>query len=120
VFIIGHAGKASCLRARLSTNVKPHMPTAYGTDRNGTAVAIGDRVRLLEIRPSILKRLAGSEHADVSSMLGKELEVFDVYDTGQVWVSLAWPRQDGQTELHSIAVDPHAIELVSKAPPSAV
>jgi hypothetical protein len=91
-----------------------------GVDRNGTVVAIGDRVRLFEIRPSILNRLAGSEHADVSSMLGLVLEVFDVYDGGQVWVSLAWPRENGQTELHSIAVDPHAIELVSKAPKSAV
>lgn len=92
------------------------MSAPHGTDRNGTAVAVGDRVRLLEIRPSILRRLAGSEHSDVSSMLGQVLEVFDVYDSGQVWVSLTWPRGDGQAEVHSIAVDPHAIELVSKAP----
>jgi len=84
-------------------------------DRNGKAVTIGDRVRLLEIRPSILKRLSGQEHTDVSSMLGQELEVWDVYEDGQVWVSLSWPRGDGLVESHSIAVDPHAIELVSKA-----
>ena len=88
------------------------MPIQHGVDRNGNAVAIGDRVRVLEIRPSILKRLAGTEHADVSSMLGQVLEVFDVYDDGQVWVSLSWPRGIGQTEVHSIAVDAHAIELV--------
>jgi hypothetical protein len=90
------------------------MSTQNGVDRNGKAVAIGDRVRLLEIRPSILKRLAGAEHADVSSMLGQLLEVFDVYDDGQVWVSLSLPRGNGQTEVHSIAVDACAIELVSK------
>ena len=84
-------------------------------DRNGKAVTIGDRVRLLEIRPSILKRLSGQEHTDVSSMLGQELEVWDVYEDGQVWVSLSWPRGDGLVESHSIAVVPHAIELVSKA-----
>lgn len=85
-----------------------------GLDRSGQIVERGDKVRLLTIRPSILKRLAGSELADVSSMLGQILEVFDVYDDGLVWVSLSWPRDDGTTEIHSIAVDPDAIELVEK------
>lgn len=85
-----------------------------GLDRSGQIVERGDKVRLLTIRPSILKRLAGSELADVSSMLGQILEVFDVYDDGLVWVSLSWSRDDGTTEIHSIAVDPDAIELVEK------
>ena len=85
-----------------------------GLDRSGQIVERGDKVRLLTIRPSSLKRLAGSELADVSSMLGQILEVFDVYDDGLVWVSLSWSRDDGTTEIHSIAVDPDAIELVEK------
>ncbi|MFM9915102.1 MAG: hypothetical protein ACKVOX_04770 [Rhizobacter sp.] len=92
------------------------METKPGLDRNGQTVVRGDQVRLFTIRPSILKRLAGSELADVSSMLGQILEVFDVYDDGLVWVSLGWPKDDGTTEIHSIAVDPDAIELVAKAP----
>lgn len=91
------------------------MQAMRGRDRNGQIVERGDRVRLFTIRPSILKRLGGSELADVSSMLGQILEVFDVYDDGLVWVSLAWTKSDGTTEIHSIAVDPEAIELVSKA-----
>jgi len=91
------------------------MPNKKGVDRLGQVVEQGDRVRLLAIRPSILKRLTGVERADVSSMLGQELEVFDVYDDGLVWVSLAWRRDDGNTEIHSVAVDPDAIELVAKA-----
>jgi hypothetical protein len=47
-------------------------------------------------------------------MLGQVLEVFDVYDDGLVWVSLRWPKDDGTTEIHSIAVDPESIELVSR------
>ena len=86
-----------------------HTP---GLDRNGEEVKRGDHVRLLHIRPSVLKRLAGSERSDVSSMLNQVLEVFDVYDDGLVWVSLSWQREDGTTEFHSIAVDPDAIELV--------
>ena len=86
-----------------------------GLDRVGRVVERGDKVRLLTIRPSILKRLAGSELADVSSMLGQVLEVFDVYDDGLVWVSLSWLRDDGTHEIHSVAVDPEAIELVAKA-----
>ena len=90
------------------------MTSKPGLDRNGQIVERGDLVRLFAIRPSIIKRLAGSELVDVSSMLGQVLEVFDVYDDGLVWVSLSWPREDGTTEIHSIAVDPPAIELVSK------
>ena len=90
-------------------NVQP------GIDRSGNIIERGDRVRLLAIRPSILARLGISELADVSSMLGQVLEVFDVYEDGLVWVSLAWPRADGTTEVHAVAVDPPAIELVSKA-----
>ena len=85
-----------------------------GLDRNGIEVMEGDLVRLLAIRPSIIKRLAGSELADVSSMLGQTVSVFDVYDDGLVWVSISWKRLDGFTELHAIAVDPEAIELVSR------
>lgn len=86
-----------------------------GVDRSGNVVERGDRVRLMAIRPSIIERLGIREHADVSSMLGSVLEVFDVYDDGLVWVSLAWLRPDGTTEVHAIAVDSPAIELVSKA-----
>lgn len=91
------------------------MQTKPGIDRLGQVVEQGDLVRLLSIRPSILKRLSGAEHADVSSMLGQVLEVFDVYENGLVWVSLKWDRPDGTSEIHSIAVDPSSIELVSKA-----
>jgi len=62
-----------------------HKP---GLDRNGEEVKRGDHVRVLHIRPSILKRLTGCERSDVSSMLNQVLEVFDVYDDGFVWVSL--------------------------------
>jgi hypothetical protein len=88
------------------------MSESTGLDRNGSTVRRGDLVRLHVIRPSILKRLQGAEHVDVSSMLGQVLSVFDVYDDGLVWVSLSWLRADGTTELHAVAVDPDAIELV--------
>lgn len=91
------------------------MQVQAGVDRNGEVVELGDRVRLLAIRPSILGRLAGTEYTDVSAMLGQVVEVFDVYENGQVWVSVQFPRPDGASEIHSIAVDPPAIELVEKA-----
>ncbi len=91
------------------------MKKYLGVDRFGNIVESDDLVRLLRIRPSILKRLAGDEHADVSSMLGQILPVCAVYEDGLVWVSLTWERQDGQTEIHAIAVDTDAIELVEKA-----
>ena len=90
------------------------MQVKPGVDRFGRVVQIGDRVRLLAIRPSILKPLTGKERADVSSMLGQVLEVFDVYENGLVWVNLIWKRDDGLSEVHAIAVDPEAIELLAQ------
>jgi hypothetical protein len=89
-----------------------HQP---GVERNGAVVEIGDEVRLLAIRPSILKRLVGEENSDVSAMQGQVVKVFDVYEDGQVWVSAFFPRKDGTTEVHAIAVEAEAIELVQKA-----
>ncbi len=90
------------------------MASVVGLDRNGQTVEQGDWVRLLAIRPSILKKLAGSELADVVSMQNQVLEVFDIYDDGLVWVSLSWVRENGETEFHCIAVDSDSIELVRK------
>ncbi|MES2039301.1 MAG: hypothetical protein V4495_15830 [Pseudomonadota bacterium] len=89
--------------------------THTGKDRNGHIVRDDDYVRLLAIRPSIIKRLAGSELADVSSMLGQTVKVFDIYESGQIWVSMEWRRPDGLTEMHAIAVDTEAIEFVKGA-----
>ena len=86
-----------------------------GVDRLNRSVKIGDKVRLLAIRPSILKNLSGEEYVDVSSMLGQVLEVFDIYDDGLIWVSLVWDRGNGSSELHTIAVDSDAVELVTTA-----
>jgi hypothetical protein len=92
------------------------MTTTLGVDRNGSAVAVGDRVRLLEIRPSILKRLAGREQVDVSSMLGQVLEVFDVYDDGAgLGQPLVAGAVMGKPSFTAIAVDSHAIELTAEA-----
>jgi hypothetical protein len=91
------------------------MKKNFGIDKNGAKVEIDDLVQLSKIRPSIIKRLFGSELHDVASMLGKQLKVFDVYDDGLVWVSLSWERGDGQTEIHAIAVDQDAIDLVKKS-----
>lgn len=102
------------LRPSCSMQPKVMSGIQARTDRNGDEVKRGDHVRLIQVRPSILKRLSGSEHSDVSSMLNQVLEVFDVYDDGLVWVSLSWQRDDGTTEFQSIAVDPDAIELVGK------
>lgn len=87
-----------------------------GRDRLGQAAKMGDLVRLLAIRPSILKRLTGSEQTDVSSMLGQTLKVFDVYEGGSVWVSLVWSRDDGSSEVHgAMARAPGGLESCREA-----
>ena len=84
-----------------------------GKDKFGRTVKIGDRVRLLSIKPSLIKRLTGDEQSDVSSLIGAVVDVFDVYDDGSVWISSKWTRGNGITEVHAIAVQASDIELIA-------
>ncbi len=49
-------------------------------------------------------------------MLVQVVEVFDVYEDGQVWVTMWWSRGDGMRECHSIAVDAASIERMQPEP----
>jgi hypothetical protein len=85
-----------------------------GRDKLGNEIEIGDKVRVSSIRPSILRGLPILERNQIESMAQRAVEVFDVYDDGQIWVSMIWPLGTNQYGVHAIAVDSDGIELVSK------
>lgn len=104
----------SHLEASGGQRMKP--PARFG--REGAIVVGGGRVRLLAIRPPILKHLVGDQDSDVSGMFGQVVEVLDVYDTGQIWVSASFQRKkSGTAEVYANADDAEVIGLFQKTTP---
>ena len=86
------------------------------TDRNGKQLSIGARVRLLHLSGNWLDELPPEEAKDVNSMIGEVFEIEEIDEYGKAWISKSWPDEtEGTCNSHSIALDPHEIELVEEA-----
>lgn len=84
-------------------------------DKNGSAVRVGARVRLLSLSGKWLDELPQDEKRDVLSMVGEIFEIEEVDEYGHPWVRKSWPNEeDGTCHSHSIALEPHEMELVSE------
>jgi len=80
-------------------------------DRNGAAVEVGAKVRVLNIGQALLARLAPEDAADVSTMNGAVLEVYEVDQSGAAWVKKWWHCDDGSAYSHSLSLAPDEMEL---------
>ncbi|MCM5681584.1 hypothetical protein M8A51_18825 [Schlegelella sp. S2-27] len=91
-------------------------------DRNGSVVRLGARVRLLGLSGRWLEELPQDERHDVLSMIGQVFEIEEIDGFGHAWVRKSWPDEAaGTCRSHSIALEPHEMELVSEPaarPPS--
>ncbi len=82
-------------------------------DKNGMAVGVGDTIRLLSLSGQWLDDLPFDEKQDVLSMIGEVFEIEEVDEYDQPWVSKAWPNEaEGKFNSHSVALEPHEMELV--------
>lgn len=87
-------------------------------DRNGTPVHVGNRVRLLGLSGKWLEELPVEERRDVLSMVGEIFEVEEIDEYGHPWIRKAWPNEkEGTCYSHSIALEPHELELVDACAP---
>lgn len=85
-------------------------------DKHGNIVEVGARVRLLSLSGKWLEELPQEEKGDVLSMIGETFEVEEIDEYGHPWVRKCWPNeQEGTCHSHSIALEPHEMELVSEA-----
>jgi hypothetical protein len=83
-------------------------------DKYGNIVQVGARVRLLGLSGKWLEELPQEEQRDVLSMIGETFEIEEIDEYGHPWVRKAWPNEEeGTCHSHSIAVEPHEIELVA-------
>lgn len=81
-------------------------------DRDGRSVIVGSIVRVLEIDQSVFTDSEQEELPRIHSMLGEELEVYEVDQWGRAWVEKWWREGDAQSTSHSLALDPSDMELV--------
>jgi hypothetical protein len=91
------------------------LTALYGSpkDRNENTVRVGDIVRLISVSGKWLDELAPNEKDDVLSMIGEDFEIEEIDDYGHPCVTKAWSNESkDQYRSHSIALDPHEMELV--------
>ncbi|MCB1886265.1 MAG: hypothetical protein KDH20_01550 [Rhodocyclaceae bacterium] len=67
--------------------------TDRAVDTRGHAVAVGDRIRILDITPD--PDMDEDELEMVRFMIGSECEVDRIDEGGLVWVSMWWSCGDG-------------------------
>ena len=83
-------------------------------DRGGLSVIVGSVVRVLAIDPSVFENVERKEVPRINSMLGEELEVYEVDQWGRAWVEKWWREGKDQSTSHSLALDPKDMELVRR------
>ena len=82
-------------------------------DMHGNIVRVGDRVRLVQLSGDWLENLPSEEKGDVHSMIGEVFEVEEVDEYGHPWIRKSWHNSaEGKCHSHSIALDPHEMELI--------
>lgn len=81
-------------------------------DKNGTAVHVGTRVRVLKISESVLSQLSESEADAARLMEGEVLEVYEIDEWGGAWVEKSWRESDGTPVSHALGLGPEQMEVV--------
>lgn len=88
---------------------------SHAKDRNGNTIQVGARVRLLSLSGNWLEELPPDEKQDVMSMIGEIFDVEEIDEHGHPWVRKSWPNeQEGKCNSHSIALEPHEMELIDE------
>jgi len=80
-------------------------------DKNGKAVAVGVRVRVLSI-PPLGSEMEEFEVVQVNSMLGEKFEVYEVDPYGRAWVEKWWNDGPSSSTSHSLALEIGDMERV--------
>ena len=69
-------------------------------------MVVGDRVRVIEVSPSLMKLLPAEDTAVLKTMVGKVYAVDDIDQWNQAWVQ--GPKG------HSLGLDPHEMEKADR------
>ena len=84
-------------------------------DKHGRAIAIGSRVRLIQLPTSLLGELPEDEVEALRSMVGEVFVVTEIDQYGKPWIGKGWNSPEkGDYTGHSLALDPTEMELVDE------
>lgn len=81
------------------------------TDRHGKEVTLECYVKVLSLDPANFPHLGRKELAEVMSMMGDVLQVQEISDDGQAWVSKEWWLNDSEVMSHSVGLSSHEMEV---------
>jgi hypothetical protein len=81
-------------------------------DVNGASVAVGDQVKVISIRGSVLERLDPEERLRVAGMKGAVFPIYEIDEWGGAWVRLEWKTGEGRSMSHSISLASTEMERV--------
>tara|TARA_R110002124_G_scaffold111348_1_gene265055 strand:+ start:3099 stop:3368 length:270 start_codon:yes stop_codon:yes gene_type:complete len=80
-------------------------------DKNGTEVTVGDYVKVLSLNPKDFGHLEEKELSEVMSMVGEILEVYDIDEYEQAWVTKEWWLSDNDVMSHSVGLSSAEMEV---------
>ncbi|MBS0336702.1 MAG: hypothetical protein JSS40_07810 [Proteobacteria bacterium] len=80
-------------------------------DKNGARVQVGSKVRVVQIRPSVLAPLPEKDRQNVLSMKDEVFEVYEIDQWGGAWVEKWWYHSDGTAFSHSLGLSADEMEI---------
>jgi hypothetical protein len=90
--------------------------TREAADCSGRRVAIGTRVRVLQVDRALSKVVPPAEWRELQAMVGRTFSVYSIDENGAAWVETPLvPHPDGGTHSHSLALDSHEMEAVPES-----
>ncbi len=84
-------------------------------DRFGKPVAVGARVRILNVAPELEDRLSVEEWEQLQTMVGDIFTVYEIDEFGSPWVEKWFGSEEDGRSCHSLALAPEEMEVVSSA-----
>lgn len=81
------------------------------TDRNGIEVKVDSYVKVLSLNPADFGHLDEKELAEVMTMVGEVLQVYEVDKFGQAWVTKEWRLSDNEVMSHSVGLSSNEMEI---------
>ena len=81
------------------------------TDRHGIEVKVDSFVKVLSLDPADFSHLDEKELSEVMSMIGEVLQVYEVDEYGQAWVTKEWWLSDSDVMSHSVGLSSKEMEI---------
>ena len=82
-------------------------------DKNGIEVTVDSYVKVLSLDQADFGHLEEKELSEVRSMIGETLQVYEVDEYGQAWVTKEWWLSENDVMSHSVGLSSNEMEVQS-------